>query len=70
MALFYINFLHLLFLEVKKLLAIPLIPINRPLNQKKITIAKPIREPPKKADEGVKFEVIIYTLHIYHKNKN
>ena len=46
-------------LEVKKLLAIPLTPINRPLNTKKIATAKPIKEPPKNAGIGVKLIMYI-----------
>ena len=48
---------NLLSLEVKKLLAIPLIPINRPLNTKKITTAKPIKDPPRNAEIGVKLTI-------------
>ena len=50
---------NLLFFEVKKLLAIPLIPISRPLNTKKITTAKPIKEPPRNAEIGVKLTIFI-----------
>ena len=50
---------NLLSLVVKKLLAIPLIPINRPLNTKKIITAKPIKDPPRNAEIGVK--LIIFT---------
>ena len=48
---------NLLSLVVKKLLAIPLIPINRPLNTKKITTAKPIKDPPRNAEIGVKLTI-------------
>ncbi len=49
----------LLIFEVKKLLAIPLIPISLPLNTKKITTAKPIKEPPRNAEIGVKLTIFI-----------
>ena len=48
--------------EFKKLLAIPLIPINRPLNIKKIATAKPIKQPPRNEGIGVK---LIKGLIIY-----
>ena len=50
---------NLLSFEFKKLLAIPLIPISRPLKTKKITTAKPIREPPRNAETGVKLIMFI-----------
>ena len=50
---------NLLFLEVKKLLAIPLIPINRPLKTKDRITANPINAPPRKAGTGVKFTIFI-----------
>jgi len=37
----------------------PLIPITQPLNTKKITTAKPIKDPPRNAEIGVKLTIFI-----------
>ena len=50
---------NLLSLEVKKLLAIPLIPINRPLKKKNRTTDNPINVPPRNAGTGVKLTIFI-----------
>ena len=42
-----------------KLLAMPLIPINLPLNRKNISTAKPIINPPINAEMGVKLTIFI-----------
>ena len=50
---------NLLSLLVRTLAAIPLIPINRPLNKKNTTTAKPMSMPPRVAVTGVKFTIFI-----------
>jgi len=51
-----------LFFEIKKLLAIPLIPVIRPLRIKNKKTEKPISNPPVNADIGVKLIIFIKLL--------
>jgi len=54
----------LLFLDIKKLLAIPLTPVIRPFKIKNKKIEKPIVIPPINADRGVKLTIFIKILKL------
>ena len=59
----------LLFLDIKKLLAIPLTPVIRPFRIKNKKTEKPIVIPPINADIGVKLTICIKTNQLRKKRE-